>query len=824
MRLLIVDDNLEMRERLKWVFQRAGHEALCAESTEEACAIAKDKTKFVDFALVDYYVGNNRKGTGFLTSRALRAVNRRCIIFLYSALVDNLSIEKGSGVLECFAKEIGSAVEAEEFVNLIILRVSAALKQDVEELERIKRFDWDKRLFEYLVSKLGTGLDILSPDFRIIYCNERFREAVGLPVEWRPAPDDLCWKVYHNHQTLSQPCQGCAVKEVLETGTPCERVLANPVQGKICFYNVSAVPLFTDDGRIYAVAETISDETQRTLDRFLAYSASGTGWNLDGKLQELALRFFQLGVSDVHIYVYDQPQGIFYQRYPAPPQNPPEGWAFEVPLRDLELSLPEQRGVAARIAERYTEGQQQHVRALLCSEPSRLVGFLRGTLSRPEMSEDLQKELYSLAAKTLEQGLAQEEATARARAADAMRELDVQCAKAMTLRESFGYLIEIVVRHFGANLGHVRILNEFSKLALFAVAGEFQDCIVPEEEPSQKESAAARAYRDRKPVCVRHVAGDEIFRRMHHRLGQRGVPAERVAEFARTILSYVAVPILLRDREAPAEPKCCGTIYLGSSRYGFFTGDKVAALQDFANRAADLVYRLGEHDKAWREFSAHAAHRIGNEINAVGTLLDLLGPELEIHPESAVAWTKRIQVMQACILSAKRMLRDQTRLMAEITPERVLTFLKPLIESAVVGVLPDSSQLRIQEQQEGMTAPLDRELMSQVFRELATNSVRAGGNSVRITASISRISPQELATGRMGGFVQITFADNGPGIEASVFQKLFRPHISTRKEPEAGLGLFFARRVAQAHGGDILAEPTTLGAKFVLRLPTEIIV
>jgi signal transduction histidine kinase len=68
--------------------------------------------------------------------------------------------------------------------------------------------------------------------------------------------------------------------------------------------------------------------------------------------------------------------------------------------------------------------------------------------------------------------------------------------------------------------------------------------------------------------------------------------------------------------------------------------------------------------------------------------------------------------------------------------------------------------------------------------------------------------------------IAIKIADNGPGIPASVRQKIFLPFVSEDRESGIGLGLTLAQQIAQEHGGDIKLEETKEGETvFTINLP-----
>jgi signal transduction histidine kinase len=63
--------------------------------------------------------------------------------------------------------------------------------------------------------------------------------------------------------------------------------------------------------------------------------------------------------------------------------------------------------------------------------------------------------------------------------------------------------------------------------------------------------------------------------------------------------------------------------------------------------------------------------------------------------------------------------------------------------------------------------------------------------------------------------------DDGPGIEGTIRRTLFQAGITT-KTGGWGIGLALAYRVAhEAHGGDLVLEPTATGACFCLSLPLK---
>ena len=108
----------------------------------------------------------------------------------------------------------------------------------------------------------------------------------------------------------------------------------------------------------------------------------------------------------------------------------------------------------------------------------------------------------------------------------------------------------------------------------------------------------------------------------------------------------------------------------------------------------------------------------------------------------------------------------------------------------------------------------DRERLRQLLWNLLTNAVK-------YTVTGDEI---EVAAASENGVVAVSVRDHGPGIspesQTLIFEKFGRVSQEGGSQPGAGLGLFIARSIAEAHGGtlDVESHPGA-GATFVLRLP-----
>jgi signal transduction histidine kinase len=88
-------------------------------------------------------------------------------------------------------------------------------------------------------------------------------------------------------------------------------------------------------------------------------------------------------------------------------------------------------------------------------------------------------------------------------------------------------------------------------------------------------------------------------------------------------------------------------------------------------------------------------------------------------------------------------------------------------------------------------------------------------------------TPIRLEAGRHGALAVLAVEDAGPGVPAPERDRIFERFTqldsgATRRAGGVGLGLYIARQLAQAQGGELLVEEPTrpgAGARFQLRLP-----
>ncbi len=107
----------------------------------------------------------------------------------------------------------------------------------------------------------------------------------------------------------------------------------------------------------------------------------------------------------------------------------------------------------------------------------------------------------------------------------------------------------------------------------------------------------------------------------------------------------------------------------------------------------------------------------------------------------------------------------------------------------------------------------DRFAMGQVFRNILENALAAVPDSGRIVVSAA----ETIIEGAPA--LEIGFADDGPGLDASQRQRIFEPFFTT-KTKGTGLGMAIAKRIVESHGGQIgVRDRSSPGAEIAVVLP-----
>jgi signal transduction histidine kinase len=110
----------------------------------------------------------------------------------------------------------------------------------------------------------------------------------------------------------------------------------------------------------------------------------------------------------------------------------------------------------------------------------------------------------------------------------------------------------------------------------------------------------------------------------------------------------------------------------------------------------------------------------------------------------------------------------------------------------------------------------DPSRVSQCVENLVTNAVR---HSPRGSPVVLMVGKKVLDDGEVG---QLEVVDEGPGVPVEILPRIFDRFSAGEGSNGLGLGLYLAKRIAMAHGGELSVESGAgKGSRFRLELPVD---
>ncbi|MBF5043546.1 GAF domain-containing protein [Aggregicoccus sp. 17bor-14] len=251
----------------------------------------------------------------------------------------------------------------------------------------------------------------------------------------------------------------------------------------------------------------------------------------------------------------------------------------------------------------------------------------------------------------------------------------------------------------------------------------------------------------------------------------------------------------------------------------------LALAEELARRAALAIENARLYRKtqgalqAREDMMAFVSHDLATPLLAITTTAQVLQQELPAG-EAGAAARERVRWIQQSVAGMRRLvgdLLDLGRLEAGRLPLRPQRHpARSLVEGTFEAHSPLAAErgVRLVSALPVPEAPVfcDRERVLQVFNNLVGNALRFSPRGGAVTIR---------GEAREGEFL-FCVADEGPGLSAEelpqVFGRFWRG--KDRGHPGAGLGLYIARAVVEAHGGAIwVASEAGQGTSFFFTLP-----
>lgn len=279
--------------------------------------------------------------------------------------------------------------------------------------------------------------------------------------------------------------------------------------------------------------------------------------------------------------------------------------------------------------------------------------------------------------------------------------------------------------------------------------------------------------------------------------------ANHVAERGALLVSMAALAVLV------------GGWYLGGR-----LNRSYVAIQEAREAEAQARERAETALRSRDEFISVASHELRNPVAAVSGFAQLMQRRLDRGDLSEDQLREYVQSIAASGAYLGRLVEDLLNV-SRLEGGRIdLRFeevdLRAVVRRAIGETPLAERSIEVEQPEEPVRVMVDPDRVTQVLVNLLENAAKysPAGSTIRV------------ATTSGGGEVRVAVRDAGIGLPAHELDRLFSPfgRASNAREaniPGLGLGLYVSRRLAEAHGGTLLAESggEDCGSTFTLTLP-----
>ncbi len=299
-----------------------------------------------------------------------------------------------------------------------------------------------------------------------------------------------------------------------------------------------------------------------------------------------------------------------------------------------------------------------------------------------------------------------------------------------------------------------------------------------------------------------------------------GLIVARVGTLA-LVLSLVLGMILSQWISAPLRQIAKAADAVAKGDFGRITPHGPREVQELVSAFNEMTRRVQAGQQSQRDFVANVSHELKTPLTSIQgfaqAILDGAASTPEALQQAAGVIYSEAGRMHRLVMDLLTLARLDA---GTADLKRAPVELGMLLQSVCEKLEPQARQARVNLKVDLQPLPGligDEDRLAQVFTNLVDNAIKytpAGGQVV-------------LSARLAGDQVEVSVADNGPGLsaedQARIFERFFQADRSRRggSGRGVGLGLAIARQIVTAHGGTIqvISSPGQ-GSTFVVKIST----
>ena len=253
-----------------------------------------------------------------------------------------------------------------------------------------------------------------------------------------------------------------------------------------------------------------------------------------------------------------------------------------------------------------------------------------------------------------------------------------------------------------------------------------------------------------------------------------------------------------------------------------------------------LYEQLKVHERMQQDFINIAAHELRTPIQSIVGYTELLQQDYKLINDSDRSTQDSLEALGRNAIRLRNLTNNILDVSRIETGTLKLNKERINLNDKIKNVIKDISNTNLQVGQKGLTIQFlndknndgieyyvtaDKSRVFQVLSNLIDNAVKFTDINGVISISLNKtesLTSDNNNTVEKNEYVFIRIKDGGSGINPEIQSKLFSK-FATKSDIGTGLGLFIAKSIIEAHGGEIFAENNRdgKGVTFTFTLPSS---
>jgi PAS domain S-box-containing protein len=433
-----------------------------------------------------------------------------------------------------------------EFLNITqaFNRMSTEIQRKIEEIKQTRG------QLETIINSANLGINVKDTNFKLLYVNRWIKEKL-------PPKGVHC---YHAFWNRSEPCEGCPMKQTLESGELATMLREERIDGETRVFKLTAAPI-KKDGDVIAIVEIIDDVTEtHRLQQEITENRNYLE-NIINSLSDALLvidenyTIVKANNAAAQLSGYDREALIGKKCYKVfhnnnAPCKPPEHFC---PLEAVRETKQTQR-----VTHTHCRGGEK-----IYVEISATPLYEHGRLQMIEIMHDITNRVK------MEQTILQKN-----RELEKLNRIAEIANQNLSKTELLNEVLKELVALTHTDIGSMHLLSD-SKFQLAASVGISRKTAEDIKHFNIYDSIAGEVYHRKKSIIVENLSEDE-------RVRIEAVKKSRIT-------SFISIPLKVHN-------EILGVIALGSYKPHIFEQSEVNLLEAIANHTATALHRIQTHE------------------------------------------------------------------------------------------------------------------------------------------------------------------------------------------------------------------------------------